>query len=46
MLGMKTSLFQPFMVRYYEVDAGGRLALEHLCNYMQQIAGQHAEGVR
>ena len=43
MLGMKTSLFQPFMVRYYEVDAGGRLALEHLCNYMQQIAGQHAE---
>ncbi len=40
---MKTSLFQPFTVRYYEVDAGGRLALEHLCNYMQQIAGQHAE---
>ena len=40
---MKMSLFQPFTVRYYEVDAGGRLAVEHLCNYMQQIAGQHAE---
>ena len=40
---MKASLFQPFMVRYYEVDSGGRLALEHLCNYMQQVAGQHAE---
>ena len=40
---MKTSLVQPFVVRYYEVDAGGRLALEHVCNYMQQVAGQHAE---
>ena len=40
---MKTSLYQPFKVRYYEVDAGGTLAVEHLCNYMQQIAGQHAE---
>ena len=40
---MKINLYQPFTVRYYEVDAGGTLAVEHLCNYMQQIAGQHAE---
>ena len=40
---MKTNLYQPFIVRYYEVDAGGTLAVENLCNYMQQIAGQHAE---
>ncbi len=40
---MEMRLQRSFVVRYYEVDAGGRLAVEHLCNYMQQIAGQHAE---
>ena len=40
---MSLRLTQTFVVRYYEADAGGRLAVEHLCNYMQQLAGQHAE---
>lgn len=39
---MKINFFQPFSVRYYEADAGGKLSVENLCNYMQQIAGQHA----
>lgn len=40
---MKNSFYRAFTVRYYEVDAGGTLAVESLCNYMQQIAGEHAE---
>ncbi len=42
---MKLSLSRTFTVRYYEVDAGGRLSVENLCNYMQEVAGLHAEAL-
>ena len=40
---MKNNFYRTFTVRYYEVDASGALSVESLCNYMQQIAGEHAE---
>lgn len=31
-----------YPIRSYEIDAGGRLAIPALCNYLQESAGSHA----
>jgi acyl-ACP thioesterase len=34
--------FEKFQVRAYEIDTAGKLSVPALCNYMQEIAGNHA----
>ncbi|MFC1798940.1 acyl-[acyl-carrier-protein] thioesterase [Thermodesulfobacteriota bacterium] len=40
--GASNILNEIFTVRSYELDAGGRLSLPSLCNFMQDAAGKHA----
>ncbi|MDF1594289.1 MAG: thioesterase, partial [Desulfobacterales bacterium] len=36
-------LSEAYTIRSYEVEAGGRLSLSALCNFMQDAAGKHAD---
>jgi acyl-ACP thioesterase len=36
---------EKFQIRAFEIDTAGRLAVTALCNYMQEIAGNHAQAL-
>ena len=39
---MKNTKTDSFRVRSYEMDAKGRASVQTICNYLQEIAGEHA----
>ena len=36
---------ESFQVRSFEADASGHLGIQHLCNYLQEVAGNHAHAL-
>ena len=36
---------EPFHVRSFEADATGHLGIQHLCNYLQEVSGNHARAL-
>ena len=36
---------EAFPVRAYEADVNGTLSIAHLCNYLQEAAGNHARSL-